>query len=58
MAEGKTGAKDLWRTEWAPFARAKDTCDVRGMADVLLHEYGRLLAGGGTCLGGDATCFC
>ncbi|MCI6282957.1 hypothetical protein [Selenomonas sp.] len=46
MAEGKTGAKDLWRTEWAPFARAKDTCDVRGMADVLLHEYGRLLAGG------------
>ena len=43
MAEGKIVAKDLWRTEWAAFARAKEACDARGMAAFLLREHEHLL---------------
>lgn len=47
MAEGKIVAKDLWRTEWAAFARAKEACDARGMAAFLLREHEHLLITGG-----------
>lgn len=47
MAEGKIVAKDLWRTEWAAFARAKEACDARGMAAFLLREHEHLLTTGG-----------